>query len=371
MFDFLRFHIPRSRPETAVVIDLGTSAAKAAVVDLTTFNPTLVGLGKETYPEGAILSGLVANWEQFVSTVAGALRQASLPGGFTPSEVVYSLSGEFIKTVSVELSIHRPRSGPLIQGEEREIEKEINRLIRLEITKEYQRITGASSGDVKVVEKNLLGLASPKGVMLESLRSILESDFRASFLVSFISGQTEKLLRRLTADLKKNWSGTVDQMTAVVLSLKDQEPNISAVFLDLGGQVTDLAVVFQGKIVGERTLPLGGRDMESTVEPGAKVSFEQFFCRALERALVDILGERELPAWTLYYFGGLAHSPWWKDLFSNFLEKNPQSVLRSLTPQMLEVSSFKNLPLVTPERILDFEPFLVTAARLSQKYAAP
>lgn len=381
MFNFLNFSQRQKRPSSAAVVDLGTHSVKAAVVDLTTFNPTVVGFGKEVYPENTLLSGLVSSWEDFTQTVAGALRQASLSGGFTPSEIVYSLSGEFIKSLTVELLIHRAQTGPIRGKEKIKLEKEMDRLLRIEVGAEFAKITGGEAGNFRIVEKNLVDVRLPQGASLEGLSSILESEFEAALNVSFVSDQSFKLLKRLTADLKKDWSVSFDQLATLTASFKKKEPHVSAVFLDLGGQVCDLAVVSRGRILGERTLPLGGRDLTGLLAevPGLSLAeaedkkleaYGRFFCQSLEAALADILGGARPTNWPLYYWGGAAFSPWWQRGGEAHLRLYPHSLLAGLVWQKLNLDLPEFISPGNLEKNEDPEPVLAVVSQLAQKYAA-
>lgn len=403
MFDFLKANKKLRRPSNVAVIDLGTHAAKAAVVDLTTFSPSLLGFGQEVYPENTLLSGLVSNWEDFTKTVAAALRQSSLAGGFTPLEINFSLSGEFVKSLTMELLVHRTNAGPIRDFEKAKLEKEMARLANVEVSKEIIKTTGLPAADFKIIEKNLLGLSLPQGALVESLSGVFEPDFIATFNVSFISLQSFNLLKRLARDLKKNWTLSFDQTASVISLVKKKEPQVSGVFLDFGGQVCDVAVVSRGRILGERTLPLGGRDLTQILAQSLGLSLEtaeskrlesltgraglsepselpwdfpvlevygQFFCESLEITMGDLLGSEVLPNWPVYYWGGASQSDWWVTSLENHLGRFPRSLLKSLVWQRLTDDSLEINFSPSIEKPNAFEPILAGVSQLLQKYAA-
>lgn len=378
-------------PAHVMVVDLGTTEVKAAVVDLMTFNPTLLGFARGSYPEGTLLSGLVSDWEQFVSSVSEVLRVACQTVGFIPRDLVYSLSGEFIKSFTADLLIHRRAAGPIKGPEKLEIKKEIERRLISEIQKEFLNLTGNPRGQFKLVQKSLVGLETLSGTKVDALGSIREAEFKASFTVSFISRQTESLLKKLAHDLKKRWFLTCDQTLMVGELLKRQDLNLSAVLLDLGGQVSDTAIFYRGRVLGERTIPLGGRDLtellsqvlrlpasegETRKKRGDFLSLENtneywsLFFRSLEKALEEI-SETPMPSsWPLYFWGGGAEP----DLLvaqalERFLEAHPQSLLRNLAGQKLDSAIFKDNFLSEKEKPNDFQGVLATVSLIPQRYA--
>lgn len=391
MFNFLGLGRSGKPPATATVVDLGTTEAKAAVVDLMTFNPTLLGFARGSYPEGALLSGLVSDWGQFVGTVGEVLRTSSLTVGFIPQDLVYSLSGEFIKSFTVDLLIHRRTHG-VIRGQEKlEIKKEVERLLTLEVQKEFLALTGNPQGQFKVIQRSLVGLETLPGTRVDALTSIHEPEFKASFAISFISRQTERLLMKLTQDLKKRWFLTCDQTFMVGELLKRQDPGLSAAFLDLGGQVSDVVIFYRGRVLGERTIPLGGKDLTELLSQAFRlplaeaeikkkegnlltventIEYWALLFQGLEKALKEISAAPIPATWPLYFWGGAAELDSLRSqALEKFLKTHPQSILRNMSWQKLSGAAFKANFSSEKEKPDEFQAVLATVSLIPQRYA--
>ncbi len=380
----------RKKPASLAVVDFGTTAVKVAVVDLTTFNPTVLGLAKDYYKNGTVLSGLVANLDDFLSTLRSAIRRASLTGGFTPQDFVFSLSSEFIKSITVDLKIQRETDGKIKGGEKHRIEEEINRLVFAEAATEFERVTGNPSPDFKIVEKRVVQLTSLDGVLLEGFDSILEKNFKAEVGLSFISQQTDRLLTYVIHTLKRRLAFTSAQMINVVTLLKRGYGNFSAVVVDGGGQVTDVCLVDHGRILGIRTLPLGGKDLTEELAEKFNLSWEQaeekklaeaaytpemgdfilFWWSSLERALADLVRDSSWPSFKVYLFGGASKPHLLKPSLEDFLKAKPNSNLRALNFEYLEPKIYKNVVSIKGELVNQFEAVLATVGQVPEWYVS-
>jgi cell division ATPase FtsA len=95
-------------------------------------------------------------------------------------------------------------------------------------------------------------------------------------------------LQELTKVLKKlnlNLWAVCSLMSILVKTLANDEPrNFNAIILDIGGKITDVAVVFGGGIWGTRPLALGGENFDLPL-----------WLSGVETALADFEGVRSFP----------------------------------------------------------------------------
>lgn len=378
------------RPQNVVVLDFGSSSVKAAIIDLMTFRPTLLGLGEESYKSTTILSGLVSDLDDYLQTIRNAVRKASFSCGFTPKDFVFSLSGEFVKTFTVDLQVHRELSGSIKPSEEGKIIKEIGRLVELEVGRESPKITGNPNQDFRLVERRVLNLESLAQARLENLSSVLEPDFRTTVLASFISYQTENLLQKVIGDLKRTLLFKTSQMSNMVTFLKKSVGNFSAVLVDFGGQVTDVCLVLNGRIMGTRTVPLGGHDLTLELCEKYQISEEEsegkkirgelvledvkdllfFWFRSVNAALLSISDGTGFPRVPFYLYG--------KSSFISVLQEGSQEYVKSGLGPVLTEAEFRKIDLkiikdaltVGEEKLEGFEPLLATSAQVLENYVS-
>ena len=390
MLDLLKSVRTKYRPQNAVVLDFGSSSTKAGIVDLTTFRPTLLGLGEEPYKSSTILSGLVSDLDDYLQTIRNAVRKASFSCGFTPKDFVFSLSGEFVKTITVDLKVHRELSGSIKGSEEEKIIKEIGRLVEKEISLEFPKITGNPGQEFRLIERRVLALESMDGVRLENLDSVLERDFKSTVLASFISQQTEKLLQKVVGDLKRTLLFKTSQMSNMVSLFKKTTDNFSGVLVDFGGQVTDVCLVLNGRIMGTRTIPMGGRDAtlelcekykisESDAEekklhgdllPDDLRDYLTFWFKSLNGTLATISDGNDFPQVPIYLYGRSSLLPVLADVLQEYAKSGLGPVLVEPEFKRIDAKIIKDALSLGEETLEGFEPLLSTAGQVLENYVS-
>lgn len=394
MLEFLKSAASSKRPQNVVVLDFGSSSTKAAIIDLTTFHPTLLGLGEASYQSSTFLSGLVADLPDFLQTVRNAVRQASFACGFTPHDFVFSLSGEFVKTLTVDLKVHRETSGLIKGPEEGKITKEIARLIDGEVARQFPKITGNPHPDFRIIEKGILNLESAEGIHLESLNALLEQDFKATVLVSFIGAQTEKLLQKISADLKRPVFLKTSQMSNMVSLLKKSSGDFSGILVDFGGQITDVGLVLNGAIMGTRTLPLGGRDVTLEISEKYGMSFADaeekkergdfapedikdflfFWLQSLGEALKVITEGHHFSKVPIFLYGGSGALSGISELVEQYAASTDAAVGRALTFesgfQGISQKALAGSLTLGEQKTQGYEPILAAGGEFLENYGA-
>ena len=394
MFNLPQFFRKTPKPQNVIVLDLGTHSVKALILNLTTFTPTVIGYGREFYKEGSILSGLVSDLEDFVRTTKRAVRQASLECGFAPRDLVFSLSGEFAKAINVDLIIHREKEGRLKDAEQRKIEGEVEKMAEREIQGEFTKVTGNPRSEFRIFEKRLLSLQTLNGIYLDGFDSIIEKSFKASFQVSFATLQTGRLLKHLVGEIKKNLWFSTSQIGNLVCLARKSFGSFKGVLVDIGGQVTDVVLVNEGRILGVRTIPLGGKDFSQLLSAKKNLTFEEaerkkissefeksdiedlltFLLNSLEMAILDLAPEFPKSFFTpIYLFGDGSKLSHLKSCFrpeaGDFPGKGA-GILKNLELKDFDSSHLRGLLAVKEERFDGFSPILATGAQVLDIYVS-
>lgn len=355
MFDFLKNRGVQKRPEQVLVLDLGTSSVKVVACDLTTFTPTPLGFGRANYSLGTVLSGLVADWAEFLKTVNEAIRQATIACGFVPRDLFYSLSGEFCKAATFNLRVVRGEIGLIKAAEVKAIRQEIDRLLQQAVEGDWARVTGKDLKNVRVVSRRLEAIVNRDGVLLEDLTSVVEPEFILTATATYLAEDSRKLLSQLARDLKRRlW-----RQEAQVVGILPQAKRRPELWLDFGGQVSDVALVSQGRLVGVATLPMGSADFTTAAAEQLRMSWSAgeeaklrgevasqafgeaafFWLAGIEAAVKNLLAGEQPESFDLYLWGGGSQLSCFTELWDSFLKAHPASLLARLRRQDLPASS--------------------------------
>jgi cell division protein FtsA len=210
-------------------LDVGTEFAKALVFDIDgAGHGTVRGVGRKRQGLSHMQSGTVADIAAVVDNCAVALQEAEEMAGFRPTQVVIGIAGELVKGFTTTHSQERKKPNQPIS--ESELQKLID-IVQHEALQEAERAitweTGLPHVDVRLVHAAVTG-ASIDGYALTNPVGFRGRHVAEPYAVSRVLGS-------------------------------DHIRQAGALFIDVGGGTTDVALVRKGGIEGTRMFALGGR----------------------------------------------------------------------------------------------------------------
>jgi cell division protein FtsA len=242
-------------------LDVGTEFAKALVFEIDDAgHGTIRGVGRKRQGLSHMQSGTVADIAAVVDNCSVALQEAEEMAGFRPSQVVIGIAGELVKGFTTTHSQERKRPDTpiteaelqrLIDGVQHEALREAERAITWE--------TGLPQVDVRLVHAAVTG-ASIDGYALTNPVGFQGRHVTISIFNAFAPLVHLGALQSVASQLDLELLQVVAEPYAVsrVLGV-DQVRQAGAIFIDVGGGTTDVALVRQGGIEGTRMFALGGR----------------------------------------------------------------------------------------------------------------
>ena len=242
-------------------LDVGTEFAKALVFEIDeTGHGTVRGVGRKRQGLSHMQSGTVADIAAVVDNCSVALQEAEEMAGFRPSQVVIGIAGELVKGFTTTHSQERKRPDVpiteaelqrLIDGVQREALREAERAITWE--------TGLPHVDVRLVHAAVTG-AAIDGYALTNPVGFQGRHVRIGIFNAFAPLVHLGALQRVASQLDLELLEVVAEPYAVARVLGTEQVRQSgAMFVDVGGGTTDVALVRQGGIEGTRMFALGGR----------------------------------------------------------------------------------------------------------------
>jgi cell division protein FtsA len=259
-----------SSPEAltaCTALDVGTEFAKALVFEIDEEAHGVVkGVGRKRQGLAHMQSGTVADISAVVDNCAVALQEAEEMAGFRPSQVVIGIAGELVKGFTTvhdqqraraDVPITEPELGRLIEGVQREAMREAERSVTWE--------TGLPSVDVRLVHAAVVGawidgyaVTNPVGFQGRNVRIAIFDAFAPLVHLGALQTVASKLDLELIAVVAEPYA------VARVLD-SEQVRQGGAMFIDVGGGTTDVALVRQGGIEGTRMFALGGRAFTKSI----------------------------------------------------------------------------------------------------------
>ncbi len=254
-------------PAACTALDIGTEFAKALVFEIDgTGHGTVRGVGRKRQGLAHMQSGTVADIAAVVDNCSVALQEAEEMAGFRPTQVVIGIAGELVKGFTTTHEQERRKPDQAID------EGELRRLIdavQHEALREAERAitweTGLPNVDVRLVHAAVTG-ASIDGYPVTNPVGFQGRHVRISIFNAFAPLVHLGALQSVASQLDLELLEIVAEPYAVARVLaSDAVRQAGALFIDVGGGTTDVALVRSGGIEGTRMFALGGRAFTKSI----------------------------------------------------------------------------------------------------------
>jgi len=291
-----RFWTRESEAESltaCTALDVGTEFAKALVFEIDDGVGVVRGVGRKRQGLAHMQSGTVADISAVVDNCAVALQEAEEMAGFRPEQVVIGIAGELVKGFTTVVDQQRPKAdlpitqvelGKLIEGVQRQAMREAERSVTWE--------TGLQSVDVRLVHAAVVG-AWIDGYAVTNPIGFQGRNVRIAIFDAFAPLVHLGALQTVAARLELELVAVVAEPYAVARVLdSEQVRQGGALFVDVGGGTTDVALVRQGGIEGTRMFALGGRAFTKSIADRLELPFPRAEALKVDYAR-GIAGDRE------------------------------------------------------------------------------
>ena len=260
-------HEEESAIGACTALDIGTEFVKALVFEIDEDGMgTVRGVGRKRQGLAHMQSGTVTDINAVVDNCSVALQEAEEMAGFRPTRCVIGIAGELVKGFTTTHSQERKHSDAqitdaelqkLIDGVQQEALREAERAITWE--------TGLGSVDVRLVHAAVTG-AQIDGYPVTNPVGFRGRHVKISVFNAFAPLVHLGALQTVAQQLELELLEIVAEPYAVARVLASEQVQQSgALFVDIGGGTTDVALVRNGGIEGTRMFALGGRAFTKSI----------------------------------------------------------------------------------------------------------
>jgi cell division protein FtsA len=286
-------------PAACTALDVGTEFAKALVFEIDDHARGVVkGVGRRRQGLAHMQSGTVADIAAVVDNCSVALQEAEEMAGFRPTQVVIGIAGELVKGFTTAHAQERKKPDQpitdaelqrLIDGVQREALRQAERSITWE--------TGLPHVDVRLVHAAVTG-AKIDGYALTNPVGFQGRHVEISIFNAFAPLVHLGALQSVASQLDLELLEVVAEPYAVARVLgSEQVRQAGALFVDIGGGTTDVALVRSGGIEGTRMFALGGRAFTKSIADRLDLPFPRAEALKVDYARgLDVEGRDEIAA---------------------------------------------------------------------------
>ncbi|MFH0830846.1 MAG: cell division FtsA domain-containing protein [Parcubacteria group bacterium] len=291
-----RLRKPKERPgRYAIALDVGTAVVKALLfsIDSAQVKGEVLGVGRAQQTLGDMHSGAVSDIAGVVRNAAEALEQAEQQAGVTADQVIFGIAGELVKGTTTSVRYERARPQTRIDLPElKNILHKVQWRAFDQVRRQLAEETGLAEIDVKLINAAIVD------VTIDGYKVTNPIGFQGKTVKIGIFNAYAPLvhlgaLQTIARDLDLDLLSIAAEPYAVARSLGlDDAGEFSAIFMDIGGGTTDLAVVRNGGIEGTRMFALGGRAFTKRLASVLNSSFEEAERIKLDYSAGKLRGEQ-------------------------------------------------------------------------------
>jgi cell division protein FtsA len=294
-FKRLRGRDDQKAGATCISLDVGTEFVKTLFFDIDDEgNGTVKGVARKRQGLSHMQSGTVTDIAGVVANCRAALRDAEEMAGFRPTQCVIGMAGELVKGFTTSHSQERRRPDqPITEGELQKLMEGVQREALYEAERAITWETGLPTVDVRLVHAAVTG-ASIDGYPVTNPVGFRGRHVRISIFNAFAPLIHLGALQSVASQLELELLAIVAEPYAVARCMDGEDIAASgALFIDVGGGTTDVALVRSGGVEGTRMFALGGRAFTKSLADRLEVPFARAEELKVEYSRGTELPERE------------------------------------------------------------------------------
>jgi len=263
-------------------LDIGTTKICVVVGEITEEGELkVVGVGQA--PAEGLRRGVVVNLEKTVRSIRKAVAEAERISGMQIKSAAAGIAGDHIRSIN-------SRGVIAVSGRDNEIgEKDVRRVI--EAAKAVAIPTDREI--IHVIPQQFMvddqdGIKDPVG--MTGIR--LEAEVH---IITGAASSARNIVRAIERAGLKVEDLVLEPLASSYAVLDEDEKDLGAVVLDMGGGTTDLALFFEGSIRHTAVIGLGGANVTSDIAIGLRTPLEKAEAIKLDKgcAAVELLAEDE------------------------------------------------------------------------------
>jgi cell division protein FtsA len=243
----------------AISLDIGTEYVKAIVFEAVDGKGHVRGVGREHQRLSDMQGGGVTDIHGVAKNCEKAIEQAATQAQFLPEKVIIGIAGELVKGATATVKVIRQKPATQIQLSElqdivNQVQADAFRQARAELAEE----TGQEEIDVQLVNAAIVSVTID-GYKVSNPMSYQGKELSVGVYNSFAPIVQLGALETVVSELGLELLAVAAEPYAVARCLDEESTDFAAIFIDIGGGTTDVAVVRNGGVEGTKMFAIGGR----------------------------------------------------------------------------------------------------------------
>ncbi len=261
----------------AISLDIGTEFVKALIFKVEDDRKGYVlGVGRQRQKLSDMQGGTVTDIHGVIRNCEAAIERAGEMAGVIPQQAIIGIAGELVKGTTTDIRYIRPNSKAKIDLPElKDIVARVQR-------RAYDRArtllaweSGQSELDVRLVNAAIVDVRID-GYKVTNPLGFQGREVQVGVYNCFAPIVHLGALQTIADELELDLLSVAAEPYAVARCLGPEESaEFSAIFIDIGGGTSDVAVVRSGGLEGTKMFALGGRAFTKRISNVLNVSFSE------------------------------------------------------------------------------------------------
>ncbi len=252
------------KTETRLItgIDIGTTRVRTVIAENDEMGlPVFLGHGSA--PAEGMKRGVIVNMEKAIQSISKSVDDAELMAGVHIESAVVSLAGDHIKSINSHGVIGIAHSENEIS--DRDVNKAIEAASAVAIPTDRE-IIHVLPQEYTIDEQT--GIKNPIG--MSGVRLEVEVHIATAAITSVKN--IYRALKRCEIEIEHL---VMQSLASSYASISSEEEEMGVVLLDIGGDLTDIAIFFDGSIRHTGVVPLGGKNVTNDITIGLRTTLDQ------------------------------------------------------------------------------------------------
>lgn len=266
----------RSTDAHFLALDIGTDVVTALVCEAQGAKGRIIGVGKKQQKLGDMQSGVVTDIASVIANCHSAIREAENMAGITTRKMILGISGELVKGATTTTSyVRRDANSKIDLAELKNIVHKIQwrafDIVRGQLAHE----TGYNEIDVKLVNAAIVDVRID-GYKVTNPIGFQGKEVTLGIFNAFAPLVHYGALQTIAAEIDKDLLAIAAEPYALTRCLGHEDGGqFGAIFIDIGGGTTDVAVVRDGTVEGTKMFTLGGRTFTKRLSQSLNISYKE------------------------------------------------------------------------------------------------
>lgn len=261
----------------AISLDIGTEFVKALIFKVEDDGKGYVlGVGRQRQKLSDMQGATVTDIHGVIRNCEAAIERAGEMAGLIPSQVIIGIAGELVKGTTTDIRYIRPN--PKSKIDLPELKDIVARVQRRAFDRARTLLaweSGQGELDVKLVNAAIVDVRID-GYKVTNPLGFQGREVQVGVYNCFAPIVHLGALQTIADELELDLLSVVAEPYAVARCLGPEESaEFSAIFVDIGGGTSDIAVVRSGGLEGTKMFALGGRAFTKRISQVLNVSFSE------------------------------------------------------------------------------------------------